>query len=163
MPSFDIVSKVDAQLLDNAVNNLKKEILNRFDFQGSETEIEFDKKDYKLTITTESDMRLCQIEDVMISKFLKQGIDPRSIDKGKEHYASGKMIRKDYMIHNGMDKDQAKKVNKMIKDSGLKVQGSIMDDKIRVTGKKIDDLQEVMQLLKKSEFELPLQFENMKS
>lgn len=163
MASFDIVSEVDLQALDNAINNLKKEILNRFDFQGSQTEIELVKKEMLLKVLTESEMRMKQIEDVLISKLIKQGIDARSLDMGNSHEASGKMVRKEIKIRSGLEKDAAKKLIKIIKDQGLKVQAAIMDDKIRVTGKKIDDLQAVIQYFRQNPFEVPLQYENMKS
>jgi cyclic-di-GMP-binding protein len=163
MPSFDIISEVDDQLLDNAINNLRKEILNRFDFRGSKTTIELQKKEKNLHIITEDDMKMRQIEDVLISKLMKQSINPACLDMGKEHYASGNMVKKDIKLKQGIDKETAKKINKHIKESGLKVQSQIMDDIIRVTAKKIDDLQEVISLCKAADFELPLQFENMKS
>ncbi|MEN9523381.1 MAG: hypothetical protein RL065_1758 [Bacteroidota bacterium] len=163
MPSFDIISEVDDQMLDNAINNLKKEILNRFDFRGSKTEIELQKKEKNLHIVTEDEMKMRQIEDVMISKLMKQNINPACLDMGKEHYASGNMVKKDIKLKQGIDKETAKKIVKHIKDSGLKVQSQIMDDIIRVTGKKIDDLQEVISLCKAEDFKLPLQYENMKS
>lgn len=162
MPSFDIESKVDDQLLDNAINNLKKEILNRFDFQGTNTEIDLDKKNKKISILTDSEMRVKQIEDVLISKMLKQKLDPKALDATKPNYAAGNMTRKEIIVKAGIDKDTGKKMVKMIKGSNLKVQAQIMDDKLRVTGKKIDDLQKVMQLLKGGNLGLPLQFVNMK-
>lgn len=163
MPSFDIVSEVDLQSLDNAINNLRKEILNRFDFQGSNTDIVLNKKDFTLSITTENDMKMRQIEEQLISKLMKQKIDPKCLDFGREHYASGKMLKKDITIQNGLSKDIAKKIVKSIKDLGIKVQPTIMDEQIRVTGKKIDDLQLTIAHLKTGEFEVPLQFVNMKS
>lgn len=163
MPSFDIVSEVDIQSLDNAINNLRKEILNRFDFQGSNTEIELNKKDLVVHIVTENDLKMRQIEEQLISKLMKQKIDPKCLDFGKEHYAAGKMVKKDIAIQNGLSKDVSKKIVKFIKDSNLKVQSAIMDDQVRVTGKKIDDLQLVIAQLKQGEFEVPLQFVNMKS
>jgi len=164
MASFDIVSEVDIQALDNAINNLKKEILNRYDFNGSQTEIELVKKDMLVNVLTESEMRMKQIEDVFIGKLLKQGIDARCMDMEESYEASGKMLRKKIRIRNGLDKEDAKKLVRLIKDKGLKVQAAIMDNKVRVTGKKIDDLQEVIQFLRSdSPLDLPLQFENMKS
>ena len=139
------------------------QILNLFDFRGSKTEIELQKKEKNLHIVTEDEMKMRQIEDVMISKLMKQNINPACLDMGKEHYASGNMVKKDIKLKQGIDKETAKKIIKHIKDSGLKVQSQIMDDIIRVTGKKIDDLQEVITLCKAGDFELPLQFENMKS
>jgi cyclic-di-GMP-binding protein len=163
MPSFDIVNKIDAQNVDNAINVAKKEILNRYDFKESKSSIELDKKNMNLTISTENEMRITAIEDVLRSKLNKQGIDPQALDFGKEQYASGSMIRKDIKIKEGIDKETAKKIVKAIKDSGLKVQASIMEDQVRVTGKKIDDLQSVISLCRSSNFNIPLQFINMKS
>ena len=163
MPSFDIVSKIDGQTLDNAINNAKKEILNRYDFIDSKSIVELDKKTNEINIVTENDMRLKAIEDSIISRMIKQAIDPQCLDFGKEHYASGNMIRKELKIKEGIDKETAKKIVKKIKDSGLKIQASIMDDQVRVQGKKIDDLQAVISLCKAENFELPLQYINMRN
>ena len=163
MPSFDIVSKVDPQALDNAVNNLKKEILNRFDFQGSATTIELNKKDSIITIVTENEMKIGQIQDVLISRMLKQNINPKCLDATKSHYASGDKIRKEITVKTGIDKDNARDIVKRIKETKLKVQPQIMDDQVRVTGKKIDDLQEVIEMLRKAELPVALQFLNMKA
>lgn len=163
MPSFDISSKVDLQTLDNAVNIAKKEIDNRFDFKGTHVSFELNKKDMTIAVEVESDMKLKQLEDVLLTKAMRQGLDAKSFDMGKEATPSGKYVRKTIPIKNGIDKDNAKKIVKIIKDSGLKVQAAIMDDIIRVTGKKIDDLQDVIQLCRSSNIELPLQFVNMKS
>jgi cyclic-di-GMP-binding protein len=163
MPSFDIVSKVDMQTLDNAVNVTRKELENRFDFKGSHILLELDKKESVVKIETDSDMKMNQLTDVLISRGLKQGIDPQAFDFSKEGYQSGKVFKKEVPVKNGLKQDDAKKVVKLIKDSGLKVQVAIMDDLVRVTGKKIDDLQEVIQLCKNSSLELPLQYINMRS
>ncbi len=162
MPSFDIVSKIDAQTLDNAINTAKKEILNRYDFNGSKSTIDLDKKLNLITIVTENDMRLKAIKDSIISRMVKQNLDPSSLDDGKEHQASGNMIRKEIKIKEGIDKETAKKIVKKIKDSGLKVQASIMDEQVRVDAKKIDDLQAVIALCKKENFGQPLQYINMR-
>jgi cyclic-di-GMP-binding protein len=162
MASFDIVNKIDPQNVDNAINVAKKEILTRYDFRESKSSIELDKKNLALTIITENEMRIDAIEDVIRSKMNKHGIDPLSLDFGKEQYASGSMIRKDIKIKEGIDKETAKKIVKAIKDSGLKVQASIMDDQVRVTAKKIDDLQAVISLCRKGDFDVPLQYVNMK-
>jgi uncharacterized protein YajQ (UPF0234 family) len=163
MPSFDIVSKVDAQTFDNAMNNAKKEILNRYDFSTSKSTIDHDKKTNVITIVTEDDMRLKAITDTIISKMIKQSLDPGSLDFGKDQYASGNMIRKEISVKEGLDKETAKKVVAKIKASGLKVQGSIMEDQVRVQGKNIDDLQAVIALCKKEDFGQPLQFINMRN
>lgn len=162
MPSFDIVSKIDGQTLDNAINSARKEILGRFDFKGSNTTIDLDKKDLILKIHTEDEMRLNSVIDVIRMRMVKQGIDPRSLDEGKQHEASGFTIRKEIKVRNGIDKDTARKIQKDIKDSKLKVTAQQMDDQIRVTGKKIDDLQAVIAMCRRNQYDLPLQFVNMK-
>lgn len=163
MPSFDMVSKVDAQALDNAVNVTTKEITNRFDFKGSHVVIDFNKKEFRLNIETEDDMKMRQLIDVLISRAHKQGIAPEAFDLSKEGYQSGKLWKKEVDVKNGLKQEDAKKIVKQIKDSGLKVQASINDDLVRVTGKKIDDLQAVIQASKEWKLGIPLQYENMRS
>lgn len=163
MPSFDIVSKVDLQALDNAVNVTSKEITNRFDFKGSHVSIVLDKKTFKINIETEDEMKMDQLSDVLVNRAHKQGIAPQAFDFSKEAYQSGKIVKKEVTVKNGLKQDDAKKIVKKIKDSGLKVQAQIMDDMVRVTGKKIDDLQEVIQMCRGEEFGTPLQYENMRS
>lgn len=163
MPSFDIVSKVDAQALDNAVNVTKKEITNRFDFKNAHVVIDLNKKDFKLTVETDDDMKMRQLIDVLINRAHKQGISPEAFDTSKDGYQSGKVWKQEIQVRNGLKQEDAKKIVKMIKDSGLKVQASINDDLVRVTGKKIDDLQEVMQASKSWDLGIPLQYENMRS
>jgi uncharacterized protein YajQ (UPF0234 family) len=163
MPSFDIVSKIDPQTLDNAVNVTRKEIVNRFDFKDSPVQIDLNKKDLVLGIEAESDMKIKQIIDVLISRSMKQGLDPLVYDFSKEMHQSGKIVKKDVPVKNGLNQEDAKKIVKAIKDSGLKVQSQIMDDLVRVTGKKIDDLQAVIQLCKGAKWELALQYVNMRN
>jgi hypothetical protein len=163
MPSFDIVSKVELQNLDNAVNITKKEIFNRFDFKGSPVEIELNKKDMKIMLEAESDMKIRQITDVMISRSMKQGLDPLAFDFSKEPYPSGKTFKQEVLVRNGLKQEDAKKIVKLIKDSGLKVQSQIMDDLVRVTAKKIDDLQAVIQLCRGAEIGVPMQYLNMRN
>jgi len=163
MPSFDIVSKVDAQALDNAVNITKKEITNRFDFKNSHVVMDLDKKEFKLKIETDDSMKMAQLIDVLISRAHKQGIAPEAFDRSKEGAQSGKFWKQEVQVKNGLKQDDAKKIVKHIKDEGLKVQAAIMDDVIRVTGKKIDDLQSVIQAAKAWDLGVPLQFENMRS
>ncbi|HRD38409.1 MAG TPA: YajQ family cyclic di-GMP-binding protein [Bacteroidia bacterium] len=162
MPSFDISSKVDPQLLDNAINVAKKEILNRWDFKDSKSTIELNKKDLVINITTENDMRLDAILDAIHSRMIKQGLDPRSLDEKKEHYPSGPMIKKDITARQGIDAEASRKIMKDIKDSKIKVTAQKMDDIIRVTSKSINDLQAVIALCRKNNYDVPLQFVNMK-
>ncbi len=163
MASFDIVNKVDAQLLDNSINIARKEIINRFDFNGSKSEITLDKKGMSVHITTENEMRVNSIIDVIRQRMIKQGLSPLCLDFNKEHYASGVLVKKDIKVKEGIDKDVARKIVKDIKDSKLKVQAQMQDDQVRVTAKKIDDLQAVIALMRSGQYDLPLQFINMKS
>jgi cyclic-di-GMP-binding protein len=163
MPAFDIVSKVDLQKLDNAINNARKELVNRYDFHGSKTSLELDKKEMSLRVITENEMRMKAVEDIIISRMVKQSLDPTSLDFGREHYASGNMLRKDIKIKQGIDKETAKKIVRIIKDSGIKAQPSIMDEQVRVSGKKIDDLQKIISVVKEASIDLPLQYENFRN
>lgn len=162
MPSFDIVSKVDAQALDNAVNVTTKEITNRFDFKGSHVVINLDKKDFLIKLETDDDMKMGQLIDVLINRAHKQGIAPEAFDASKQGAQSGKIWKKEVKVRNGLAQEDSKKIVKLIKDAGLKVQASINDDLVRVTGKKIDDLQSVIQLCKTSNLNIPLQYVNMR-
>ncbi len=163
MPSFDIVSKVDLQTLDNAINVAQKEISTRYDFKGSHIQVELNKKDMVINLEVENEMQLGQVEDIIITKAMRQGLEANSFDRSKFHSASGKYIRKTLPVKNGIDRDMAKKIVKLIKDSGSKVQPAIQDDTIRVTGKKIDELQAVIQLCRGANLDIPLQYVNMKS
>jgi uncharacterized protein YajQ (UPF0234 family) len=132
MPSFDITSKADPQTLDNAINVAKKEILNRFDFRDSKSEIELNKKDMLISIFTEHDMRLTAIIDSIHSRMIKQGLDPRCLDESKDHYPSGMIIKKEIKVRQGIEKEASKKILKDIKDSKIKVTAQMMDDIMRM-------------------------------
>ena len=163
MPSFDMVSKVEVQTLDNAINVVNKEITNRFDFKGSHVLIELNKKEMKVDLEAESEMKLKQIIDVLISRSIKQGLAAEVYDFSKEPHQSGKVVKQEVRVRNGISQEDAKKIVKLIKDSGLKVQAAIMDDLVRVTGKKIDDLQAVIQVSKGWDLGIALQHINMRS
>jgi uncharacterized protein YajQ (UPF0234 family) len=163
MPSFDFSSKVDLQTLDNAINVVHKEITNRFDFKGSHVVIDLNKKDFKLNLEADSEMKLGQIRDVLISRSMKQGLAAEIYDFAKEPHQSGKIMKQEVIVRNGIKQEDAKKIVKLIKDAGLKVQAAIMDDIIRVTGKKIDDLQEVIQVSKNWNLGIALNIVNMKN
>ena len=165
MASFDIVSKVDPQTMDNAINTARKEITNRYDFRDTKGSIEYDKKANEVHIAMENDMRVQHTEDVLLNKMVKQGLDATALDFSKEAYQSGAMVKKDIKVKAGIDKETSKKIMKLIKDSKLKVSAALMDEQIRVTGKKIDDLQDVIALMRgnSEEIGMPLQFINMKS
>lgn len=163
MPSFDLVSKVDLQTLDNAVNTVEKEIKNRFDFKGNHVVIDLNKKDFVLNLEADSEMKLNQIIDVLISKSLKQGLAAEIYDLSKEPVPSGKVVKKEIPVRNGLKQEDAKKIVKLIKEGGFKVQAAIMDDMIRVSSKKIDDLQAVIQASKGWNLGLAFQYVNMKN
>ncbi|MEN9964204.1 MAG: hypothetical protein RL582_1299 [Bacteroidota bacterium] len=163
MPSFDMVSKVDLQTLDNAINVVSKEITNRFDFKGAHVVIELNKKDFKVNLEADSDMKIQQIIDVLISRSMKQGLAAEIYDLSKTPFVSGKVTKQEIPVRNGIKQEDAKKIVKRIKDEGLKVQAAIMDDIVRVTGKKIDDLQEVIAASKSWDLGIALQYVNMKS
>lgn len=163
MPSVDIISKIDIQTLDNAINTAKREVETRYDLRGSNSSIELDKKALSIKLSTEDNMKLDSIEKIVLERATKQHIDLKAFDLSKEPMPSGKLMTKTITIQQGIEREKAKKIVKAIKDSGMKVQPQIMDDMIRVTGKKIDDLQAVMTLCREGNFEVPLQFENMKS
>jgi len=163
MPSFDIVSEIDLQEVDNAVNQAAKEIETRFDFRGGKSSIELDRKEQKIKIIADDEMKLRSIHQILEQKLVKRAIDLRCLNYGKEESAGGQTLRQSVSLRSGLEKEAAKKINKAIKDSKLKVQSQIQDEQIRVTAKKIDDLQEVIATLKQEEFGLPLQFVNMRS
>lgn len=164
MASFDIVNKIDIQKVDNGVNTTLKELVNRYDLKDSGSEIQLDKKTPAIKVISDIEMHAQAVVDILISRMIKQGVDPKSLDLTKDIYPSGKTVVKEIPVKEGLDKETAKKVVKHIKDSGLKVQAAIMDDMVRVTGKKIDDLQEVISLMRSTDaIDVPLQFVNMKS
>lgn len=161
MPSFDIVNRVDLQEVDNAVNITKKAILSRYDFRNSKTEITIDKKDKKIRVTTEDDMKLRAVQDTLIENLVKRRVDRKCLNAKPPEPAAHGMIQRDIEIKEGVDSDTARSIVKMIKDRKLKVQAAIQENQVRVTGKKIDDLQEVIQLLRGGAIAIPLQFINM--
>lgn len=162
MPSFDIVSEVDLQEVDNAVNQAAKEISQRYDFKGTGSTIEWDKKE-EIKIAGDSDGRLDAILDILRTRLSKRGIPLKSLEPGNVEEASGGSKRQTVKVRQGIPEDKAKEINKAIKGLKLKVSSQIQGDQIRVTGKKIDDLQEVIQALKSKDLDVPLQFVNMRS
>ena len=161
MPSFDIVSEIDLQEADNAVNQAKKEIEGRYDFKGSKSEVQWDRKE--LTILGDDDYKMEAMKSILQTRLHRRGIDIKSLKFGDIEPAGGKMLRQKVTLQQGIEREVAKEILKTIKDSKLKVQGSVVDDKVRVTSKSIDELQETMNLLRSTTFAVPLQFNNMRS
>ena len=161
MPSFDIVSRIDLQEVDNAVNITKKAILSRYDFRQSKTEISLDKNDKKIWVTTEDDMKMRAVQETLIENLVKRKVDRKFLDAKPSQMAAQGMIQREFALKEGVDADTARHIVKMIKDKKLKVQAAIQDQQVRVTGKNIDDLQSVIQMLRAANLPIPLQFVNM--
>lgn len=161
MPSFDVVSKVDMQEIDNAVNQTRKEIEQRYDFKGSKNSIDLEKD--ALVILAADDYKLDAVLDILKGKLARRGISPKCLDFGKKETASHNQVRQRIGIVQGISKEKGKEVVQLIKETKLKVQAQIMDDQVRVTGKQIDDLQEVIQALKGQDVGIELQFVNMRA
>lgn len=161
MPSFDVVSQVDRQELKNAVDQAQRELANRFDFKNTDSSIE--QKDLILTIRTSSEDRLRALKLLLEEKFVKRQVSLKGIDWGKVETASGESVRQVVTVKVGISSDKAREINKLIKEKGPKgVSSQTQGEQVRVSGKKRDDLQEVMTLLKSSDLEVPLQFENFR-
>ena len=161
MASFDIVSRIDLQEVDNAVNMTKKAILSRFDFRNSKTDISLDKKEKKIRVTTEDDMKMKAVQDSLIENLVRRKVDTKCLDAKAIQMASHGMVEREIGIKEGIDADTARNIVKMIKDRKLKVQAAIQDNQVRVSGKKIDDLQTVIQILRGANLPIPLQYVNM--
>jgi cyclic-di-GMP-binding protein len=160
--SFDIVSEVDMQEVDNAVNQALKEIHQRYDLKDSKTEIELHKKDKFISINTKDDYALKSSIDILQTKFIRRGISIKALKPEEAETASGGRIKQKVNLQSGISKENAKKITALIKDAKLKVNAQIQDEQVRVQGAKIDDLQTVIQMVKDAEFDFPTQFVNMK-
>lgn len=160
MPSFDIVSKVEVQEVDNAVNQAVKEIAQRYDFKGSKSEISQEKDAIK--VLADDDYKLKAVIDVLQSKFLKRNISIKALQYGKVEPASGGLVRQIITIQQGISKEKGKEIISVIKESKLKVQAQIQDEQVRVTGKNRDDLQDTIQLLKGKDLDVEMQFTNFR-
>jgi len=160
MPSFDVVSEVDPQEVDNAINQTRKEIGQRYDFKGTKTTIEVDKDG--VHIVSDDDFKVKAVVDVLQSKFVRRGISLKALVYGKIEPAAGALAKQTITVQQGIDADHARHIVKLVKDAKLKVQVQIQGDQLRVSGKKRDDLQTVIQLLKSQELDLPLQFSNFR-
>jgi len=163
MPSVDVVSKVDLQALDNAINNTKREISTRFDFKNVKSEITFDRKAKYIHIVTGDDWKVKAVTEMLIGQCTRLKVDSKCLDLKEIEPTSHGTVKVDILIKEGIPKETSRKIVKFIKGLKIKVQPAIQDDQVRLTGKKIDDLQEIMRLLKEQGYNIPLQFVNMKS
>ena len=158
--SFDVVSKVDLQAVDNAVNSTMREITTRFDFKGSVSRMDLDKKENQLTLHSDNEGKLKSVIDILQGRLVKQGVSLQSLDFQKLEPAEGGTVRQVAKITQGIASDKAKEMVRAVKDAKLKVQASIQGEQLRVTGKSKDDLQAAMSLLRAKDFGVPLQFTN---
>ncbi|HEX9006769.1 MAG TPA: YajQ family cyclic di-GMP-binding protein [Bacteroidota bacterium] len=158
--SFDVVSEVNLQEVDNAINQARKEIAQRYDFKGSKSAIELNLKEKTLTIVSDDDFRLKSVIDVLQGKLVKRGVPLKALKYGAVEPAAGGTVRQVVTLQVGIDKENAKQIVKMIKDTKLKVQAQIMDDQVRVSGKVKDDLQSVMAKIRGAELPFAVQFTN---
>ncbi|SMB83259.1 hypothetical protein SAMN00017405_1020 [Desulfonispora thiosulfatigenes DSM 11270] len=157
-PSFDVVSKVDMQEVDNAINQTNKEISQRFDFKNSKSEVKLEKEEIK--IIADDTMRLNSVVDILQTKLIRRNVSVKNFDYGKVEDVGGGLVKQMVKIQQGLSTDVAKEIVKDIKNMKLKVQASIQEDQVRVTGKKLDDLQSVIATLKGKEYDVDLQFNN---
>lgn len=160
MPSFDVVSEVNQQEVRNAVDQANKEVGNRFDFRGSDARVE--QSEYVLTVYGDDEFKLGQVKDILNTRLVKRGIDLKCLELGKVEKVAGDKAKQIVTVRVGIESEAAKKIVKTIKDSGLKAQASIQGAAVRVAGAKKDTLQEVIALLRKLDFGLPLQFSNFR-
>jgi uncharacterized protein YajQ (UPF0234 family) len=160
MPSFDIVSEVDTQEIDNALNQARKELASRFDFKGTIAEILYEKD--KITLTAEDAARLRGLREIVIGKLAKRGVDLRNIEQVEPAISSIGHARQELKIRQGLEGDKAKEIIHTIKSQSLKVQSQLQDRQIRVTGKKKDDLQAVIQLVRSRDFGVAANFKNFR-
>ncbi|MEG3639562.1 YajQ family cyclic di-GMP-binding protein [Magnetococcus sp. PR-3] len=160
MPSFDIVSEVDLQEVDNAVNQAVKEITTRYDFKGSKSTLS--REESVIKILADDEYKLEQVVEVLKGKMVRRKVDPNFLDYGTVEPASGAMVRQDVTVKQGIETDLAKKIVKAIKGAKLKVQASIQGEQVRVSGKKRDDLQQTIALVKEQSFDQPLQYMNFR-
>jgi hypothetical protein len=158
--SFDIVSEINWQEIDNAVNQARKEILQRYDFKGSKSSIDYSQKDKTITIMADDDYKLKAVIDILQNKFVKRSIPLKAMKFKTAEQASGGMLRQVVEIQQGISKDNCKLIVKIIKDSKLKVQAAIQDEQVRVSGRNKDDLQSAIALVKNAELDFAVQFVN---
>ncbi|HMM14203.1 MAG: YajQ family cyclic di-GMP-binding protein [Parvibaculum sp.] len=160
MPSFDIVSKTDFGEIDNALQNVEREIAQRYDFKGSRCTIE--RKEQEITINADDELKLKQMHELLQGHLARRKVDPGVLDYKEPEKAAGQSVRQKVAIRQGIDKDLGKRIVKEIKGSGLKVQVAIQGDELRVSGKKRDDLQAAIQFVRGLDIEQPLQYENFR-
>jgi uncharacterized protein YajQ (UPF0234 family) len=161
MASFDIVSEIDTQEVDNAVNQATKELANRYDLRGGNCEIIWEKE--TITLKAMDEMKINSVRDILQTRLHKRGVEISSVKFEKPEPIGGMMLKQVGKIIQGIDKEKAKEIIKSIKDSKLKVQAQIMDEQVRVTSKSLDELQATMAHCRAQKFGLPLQFNNMRS
>ena len=160
MPSFDIVSEVNQVEVRNAVDQTNKEVSTRFDFKGPDARVE--SKESVLTLYADDEFKLKQVNDILIGKLAKRGVDTRCLKYGDPEKVSGNKVKQALTVRTGVEQELAKKIQRLVKDSKMKVQASIQGDAVRVSGTKKDDLQAAIALVRKSVTDFPLQYQNFR-
>ena len=162
MPSFDIVSEIDTQEIDNAINQARKELATRFDFKGSRATIEWEDKESKIVLQAEDGTKLKSLHEIVVGKLARRNIDLRNVERKDPVISPLGHATQDVVIKQGLDGDKAKEIVKAIKAESFKVQSALQERQIRVTGKKRDDLQEVIAFCRSQDFEVVLGFKNFR-
>ena len=160
MPSFDVVSRLDFQEIDNAISNVLREISTRYDFKGSQTTLE--RKENDLTVITDDELKLSQVHDLIITHFVRRKVDPLTLKEDIKEKAGGDKVRQIYKLNEGIDQPIAKKITADVKSLKIKVQAKINGNELRIEGKKRDDLQTVMQMIEEAKVGIPVQFVNFR-
>ena len=158
--SFDIVSKVDMQEVDNALNQARKEIIQRYDFKGSKSSIELKQNEFEIVLISDDEFKMKSVVDILQTKFVKRSVPLKALTYSSIEPAAGGTVRQVIKLQNGIDNENAKLITKMIKDSKMKIQAQIMNDQVRVSGKSKDDLQAVMGMIRQADFKFAVQFVN---
>ncbi len=162
MPSFDVISEVNLQEVDNAINQAQKEIFTRFDFRGSKSSINFDKTKKIIHLVGDDDFKIKAVIDIVLGKAIKRGISPKALNTTVVTDSGAGMKKCDVTLVVGIETEKAKEIVKFIKEAKIKVQAQIQDEQVRISGKKRDDLQEAIALLRAKDFDIPLQFDNFR-
>jgi len=160
--TFDIVSRVDMQEVDNAINQTIKEIRTRYDFKGSKSTVTLNQKEHHILVLADDEFKLKSVIDILENKLIRRNIPIKALTFGTAEDASGGMVRQTINLQSGIDRDEARRLVKMIKETKMKVQSAIQEDQVRVSGNKIDDLQFIITMLKDADLPFDMQFINFR-
>ena len=163
MPAFDFVAEVDLQLVDDAVNQVAREIAQRFDFRGSRAEINFKRQEKKIYLVADDDYKLRALHQLLVQKLAKRNVDIRCLTYSKEEIGSHGVLKQNATLKDGLSKEETKQITKLLKETRMKIQTQVQDNQLRVSGKKIDDLQEAIKLVEEARLAFPVRAINMRN